>query len=471
MKSGRHRVGHARNGSNGSRPSYQSVELDPMLFVSPVSTDQTRGFSGESSAAARVAQVGRRNGEATNGHGVHAGGPATNFEHARTNGHAAKEEQPARSAHGRGLKGRAVLRIRRHFPKLTRRRARVILVMLTVLVLAILAAAGAIGRALLTGPPEVVAATAEPSTITNEPGGVGTLSEAPNDSFTVSLNLAGIQDAIFSISQVDVTNGQQVGVGAPLVQIDPSLLVQNVAQFQSQLASAQQSLNDAIRAPSPDVQAQAQQIATLTEQVTYDSELVAIAQGKTTTVTSPTAGYVTGLILQPGQVVSAGQAILDVINPSVVDVSASVLLTDTRTIAAGDSADVAPSGLPGVHLHGTVLTVSPISTAGGLDGTVVIQAQNSSPNAVPIGTQVFVHVKAVQSAAVSVPAVAVMNSDLQTGVFVLRNGRAHFQAVTVGASDADRVQIVSGLKVGQTVAVSNMQTLTDGEKVRVLADG
>jgi RND family efflux transporter MFP subunit len=324
---------------------------------------------------------------------------------------------------------------------------------------------------LLTGPPEVVAATAEPSTITNEPGGVGTLSEAPNDSFTVSLNLAGIQDAIFSISQVDVTNGQQVGVGAPLVQIDPSLLVQNVAQFQSQLASAQQSLNDAIRAPSPDVQAQAQQIATLTEQVTYDSELVAIAQGKTTTVTSPTAGYVTGLILQPGQVVSAGQAILDVINPSVVDVSASVLLTDTRTIAAGDSADVAPSGLPGVHLHGTVLTVSPISTAGGLDGTVVIQAQNSSPNAVPIGTQVFVHVKAVQSAAVSVPAVAVMNSDLQTGVFVLRNGRAHFQAVTVGASDADRVQIVSGLKVGQTVAVSNMQTLTDGEKVRVLADG
>jgi hypothetical protein len=80
-------------------------------------------------------------------------------------------------------------------------------------------------------------------------------------------------------------------------------------------------------------------------------------------------------------------------------------------------------------------------------------------------------VKAVQSAAVSVPAVAVMNSDLQTGVFVLRNGRAHFQAVTVGASDADRVQIVSGLKVGQTVAVSNMQTLTDGEKVRVLADG
>ena len=307
----------------------------------------------------------------------------------------------------------------------------------------------------------------------NEPGGVGTLEDAPNESFAVSLNLAGIQDAIFSISQVDVTNGSEVAVGTPLVQIDPTLLVQNAAQFQSQLTSAQQALTTAQQTPpsaATNAQAEAQQIVALTEQVAYDRQLVAIAQGKTTTITSPSVGVVTGLSAQPGQVVTAGEPILEVIDPAVVDVSASLLLTDIQTIAPGQAADVAPTGLPGIHLQGTVLTVSAISSAGGLDGTVIIQAQNTLAP-VPIGSQVFVHVMATQPAAVTVPAVAVMNSDLEPAVFVLRNGHAYIQPVSVGISDATRVQITSGLKAGDEVVESNMQSLTNGERIRILGNG
>jgi RND family efflux transporter MFP subunit len=470
MKAGRHRIG---NGRNGVRHAYSSVDLDPTLFLSSVPSDQVHRPSDGGPGGLPAGDAARRNGHSTNGHSATgAGATITLEEHAATNGRTGPGQAGGtRPAKIRNLESRAVLHVRRRFPRFTRRKGRVILAMLTVAVLGVLAVAGAEEHSFLKQPPGVVVTTAAPAIITNEPGGVGTLAEAPNNSFTVSLNLAGIQDAIFSISQVDVTNGAPVNIGTPLVQIDPTLLVQNAAQFQSQLASAQQSLNAALQAPAPDAAVQAQQVTTLTEQVTYDRELVAIAQGKTTTVTSPASGLVTGLVLQPGQVVTPGQAILEVINPAVVDVSASLLLTDMRTIAPGDSADVAPSGLPGVHLHGTVLTISPVSTAGGLDGTVIIQAQNASPSPVPIGTQVFVHVKASQAAAVSVPGVAVMNNDLQTGLFVVRNGRAHFQAVTVGASDADRVQILSGLRAGQRVAESNMQSLTDGEKVRVLADG
>jgi RND family efflux transporter MFP subunit len=361
--------------------------------------------------------------------------------------------------------------VRRPLPRATDLQARLILGALCVVLVAALAGAAVTARAYLARPPEVIYTTAGPAVITNQPGGVGTLAEAPNNSFTVSLNLAGIQDAIFSISQVDVTDGALVGVGTPLVQIDPSLLLQNAPQFQSQLVSAEQSLAEAQQTPAStasDAQSEAQEVAALSEEVAYDRELVAIAQGTTTTITSPTSGYVTGLSVQPGQVVGAGQAILEVINPSVVDVSASLLLPDIQTIAPGDAADVAPTGLPGVHLHGKVLTVSAISSAGGLDGTVVIQANNTSPNPVPIGTQVFVHVMATQSAAVTVPAVAVMNSDLEPGVFVLRNGRVHYQPVVVGATDSSRDQILSGLRAGEFVIEANMQSLTDGERVHVL---
>ncbi len=349
---------------------------------------------------------------------------------------------------------------------------RVVLAVLAVVILAVVAAGGMVARSVLAKTPGIVYTTAGPAQITNQPGGVGTLEDAPNESFTVSINLAGIQDAIFSISQVDVTNGSEVAVGTPLVQIDPTLLVQNAAQFQSQLVSAQQALATAEQTPpsaTANAQAEAQQIAALAEQVAYDRQLVAIAQGKTTTITSPTTGVVTGLSSQPGQIVTAGEPILEIIDPAVVDVSASLLLTDIQTVAPGQPADVAPTGLPGIHLKGTVLTVSAISSAGGLDGTVIIQAQNTLAP-VPIGTQVFVHVLAAQSVPVAVPAIAVMNIDLEPSVFVLRHGRAYIQPVSIGASDATKVQITSGLHAGEAVVESNMQSLTNGERIRVLGN-
>jgi RND family efflux transporter MFP subunit len=413
----------------------------------------------------------------TNGNGNHGNGHARHSSKANGAAAAAADVTTIERPPVNEYPARPPLELqqrRRHLPKLTSLKARVVVALLCLVVIAAAAGAAKAARTVLEKTPAVVVTTAKPAVITNQPGGVGTLVEAPDNSFTVGVNLAGIQDAIISISGVDVTNGALVNAGTPLVKIDPTLLIQNAAQFQSQLTSAQQSLTAAEQTPSstaPGTQSQAQQVAALTVEVNFDNNLVAIAQGKTTTITAPTSGYVTGLNLQPGQVIGAGQPILELINPSTVDVSASLLLTDIQTIAPGDAADVVPTGLPGVQLTGTVLTVSAMTSAGGLDGIVVIQAQNTSPDPVPIGSQVFVHVMATQSAAVSVPAVAVMNSDLSPAVFVLRNGRAYFQPVTVGASDADRDQILTGLTAGEVVVEANMQSLTDGEKVRVLGTG
>jgi RND family efflux transporter MFP subunit len=476
MKTGKHQIGSARNGSNGNgtngsagapRWNHEASNSHAMPLASNGHSAAELGYR-ESGSGARHAAPGDHDRLVDHR-------PVRTQESSNGNGQGPVASPPIRGPgpvqKARRLESGASALLRRRLPRLTIRQARVVLAGLCLVVVAVVAGAGVTARAFLSKPPKVEVTTAGPAVIANQPGGVGTLSEAPNNSFTISLNLAGIQDAIFSISQVDITDGALVGVGTPLVQIDPSLLLQNAPQFESQLVSAEQSLAAAelaSTATQANAQSDAQQVAALSEEVAYDRELVAIAQGTTTTLTSPTSGYVTGLNVQPGQVVGAGQPILEVINPSVVDVSASLLLSDIQTIAPGDPADVAPTGLPGVHLHGKVLTVSAISSSGGLDGTVVIQAQNTSPNPVPIGTQVFVHVTATRSAAVSVPVVAVMNNDLEPAVFVLRHGRVYFQPVTVGSSDSARDQITSGLRAGDVVVESNMQSLTDGERVHVL---
>jgi len=100
-----------------------------------------------------------------------------------------------------------------------------------------------------------------------------------------------------------------------------------------------------------------------------------------------------------------------------------------------------------------------------------VSAQNLSGHPVPIGSQTFVSVSAPVRAAVSVPALAVLNTELNPVVVVVHDGHVHFQPVVLGATDGNRVQILSGLHVGQTVAVSNLQTLTDGSSVMVASGG
>jgi RND family efflux transporter MFP subunit len=460
MKSGRHRVG---SGRNGSQPAYQSVDVDAMLFLSSEASHQA------------------------NGSNVHTGGPAAYPEqsHPRfddapgavtTNGEGGPHGDGGRSGprRWRRLEQRAVVLVRGR-RRMTERQARIVLAALVVVLVVAVTGGAVVARSVLSGSPKVILTTAGPSKIINQPGGVGSLTEAPNNSFTVSLNLAGVQDAIFSVSQVDVVNGADVSTGTPLLRIDPTLLAQHAAQFQSQLASALQSLAAAEQAPPSKTTlgtaTRAQETAALSEQVTYAQNLVAIAQGATSVISAPTNGYVTGLTLQPGQVIGAGQQILQIVNPSLLDVSANLLLSDIQTVVPGDSAVVVPTGIPGVQLPGTVVAVSAVSSSGGLEGSVIIQCQNAAKNPVPVGAQVFVHIDAIHSAAVSVPAVAVMNSDLAPAVFVLRHGRVYFQKVTVGATDARRDEILTGLRAGDVVVESNMQSLTDGERVRVAGTG
>ncbi len=54
-------------------------------------------------------------------------------------------------------------------------------------------------------------------------------------------------------------------------------------------------------------------------------------------------------------------------------------------------------------------------------------------------------------------------------VYVIRRGRAHARVVETGAHPDGRVEIVRGLRVGETVAVDGAAFLSDGARVRVVA--
>ena len=64
------------------------------------------------------------------------------------------------------------------------------------------------------------------------------------------------------------------------------------------------------------------------------------------------------------------------------------------------------------------------------------------------------------------PKNAVRTDGGQTIVFVVRDERAERRAVSVGATEGDQVEIVSGLNAGERIVVDGVATLIDGARVR-----
>ena len=336
-----------------------------------------------------------------------------------------------------------------------------------VAVVAVVIALAAVASQVLQTSPAVVVATAAPATINAQPGGVGTTSPAQNLSFAVGLNFVGV-NAPITVTAVSVINGSSVQQGQPLVSLDQTSLEQNVASVKDSLSAAQLALASAeFSAGSSSSAGSVYPIASLQGQVAIDQQLLSIAEGNSNTIKAPIAGSVTNLSVQPGQVVRPSTTMLQIVDTSRIDVSAGLQLSDMPAVSVGQPAEVVPTGLVGVRLQGTVVAINPSATGGGLQGSVVIETNNDPTYPLPIGTQVFVRITATRRAAVSVPTIAIQNLDLAPAVYVVSHGRIHVTPVTVGAVDANRAQILSGLSVGEAVAESNTQLLTNGEQVKI----
>ena len=87
------------------------------------------------------------------------------------------------------------------------------------------------------------------------------------------------------------------------------------------------------------------------------------------------------------------------------------------------------------------------------------------------GTFATVEVPLRTEQALLIPAIAVVPDVDGRRVFVVQDGVARGVPVEIGARTTDRVQILSGLKEGDQVVVSNLLRMRSGAKVKVLGAG
>ena len=196
--------------------------------------------------------------------------------------------------------------------------------------------------------------------------------------------------------------------------------------------------------------------------------LGAQAQYTYSEIRSPIDGVVTDRPLYPGETPSAGVPLITVMDLSRVTARAHIPQKDAALLKVGDQATIEVPGLD-KPAEGKVTLVSPALDPNSTTVEVWVQAKNPDQSLKP-GTSVRLSmVSETVPDALVVPASAVLTAtDGGTTVMVIGyNLHARQLAVKVGIRQDENIQILDGLKEGQSVVATGAYGLPDNTKVAV----
>ncbi len=175
--------------------------------------------------------------------------------------------------------------------------------------------------------------------------------------------------------------------------------------------------------------------------------------------------------VEAGNMVTVGQKLMSVYDNSVMYVDYQVSEQDLPAFSMDMPLAVNIESLNN-SFNGDVIYISPTIDASSMTYTMRIAIDNAD-NVLKGGMFARAAVKSVlRSNVITVPKAAVQEKNGDNYVFVVNeNNTIEQKTVTIGASGDDDVEILSGLSVGDNVAVDNQARLRDGVKVNPLTGG
>ena len=182
---------------------------------------------------------------------------------------------------------------------------------------------------------------------------------------------------------------------------------------------------------------------------------------------SPIDGVVAERSVFQGEMASAGNALMTIVEISQVIAKANLPVNDAAEVKVGMPAAIAFNG---EDTPGRVTVVSPAVDPNTTTVQVWVQAANPGERLKP-GSAVHISIKASTMRSVAlIPATALLNSDEGGQKVMVVDAKlvAHDRPVQVGVRQGDKAQIVKGLNGGEKVVTVGGLGLDDKSKVKIV---
>jgi RND family efflux transporter MFP subunit len=279
----------------------------------------------------------------------------------------------------------------------------------------------------------------------------------------------------------NVDIGAMVKVGDMLARIDPTDFQNKVEASQAQVSAAQADVDQAI---PQELRYRKLLSDGFTTQADYDRSLrvvqnaqanlkaaqanlrLAEDQLKYTQLLAPTDGVVTQTGADTGQVLQAGQMVVQIAR---LDEREAVFSVSPQRIAfahPGMPVQVWPQDEPDEKVTGSIREIAP--NADPVTGTYTVKVSlPDAPESLRLGTIVTGRVEAEGGVMTRIPTTALLQTGEQPQVWVVAqpDNVVKKTPVTVVRYDADAVTVSEGLGKGDLVVVAGVNSLAEGQQV------
>ena len=287
------------------------------------------------------------------------------------------------------------------------------------------------------------------------------------------------------IIQRNVQAGSVVRPGDVLMQLDPKDLQQTVNSTSAQVASAESQLKlaetnlsryqqlyeqNAVSRATLDQYQNAYEVAQASTRQAYAQYAQGSNQLDYSLLQADKPGVVSAVNVEAGQVVSAGQTVLTVVQDGEREVEISVPENRLDELRRARQLQVSFWALPNVRVAGQIREISPMADQ--TTRTYKVRVSLVDPPAdLKLGMTASVaeqDAAAAQNAAIFVPLSALYQLNETPNVWVIQDNVATLRPVSVGAFADGKVQILSGLKAGDVLVTAGVHKLHENQKVRTM---
>jgi RND family efflux transporter MFP subunit len=296
---------------------------------------------------------------------------------------------------------------------------------------------------------------------------------------TIKAQVAG------QIRTVPVRENMSVAGGALLVRIDSTEMQLQLDEAQAALDRAQATFREQTigddRITDPAIKAERERAARIKANI--DGAEVALRRAQLnlerTNVTAPFGGRVASVRVVPGQHVTAGEELMQVVDIDPIKVEVQVLESEVGQLRPDGKAAIRFAAFPGETFTGTIETVNPLIDQTTRQGKVTVLVPNPGGRILPgMYASVVLDARRLESR-ILVPRSAILERDVdrRTMLFVFSGegteGTAEWRYVTVGMGNSTQVEIVEHpdtklVAPGEIVLTSGHSSLTHGARIRLV---
>ncbi|HRX21756.1 MAG TPA: efflux RND transporter periplasmic adaptor subunit [Syntrophomonadaceae bacterium] len=268
------------------------------------------------------------------------------------------------------------------------------------------------------------------------------------------------------VSEFLVDLGSSVKKGEPLIQLDNSLLKLQLQSVEIQIEGLETDVKRfTILAAADAVQGVQLEKAELGLKTAKVQKATLEEQISKTTIRAPFNGIVTVKLTEVGAFAAPGMPLLQLTEISKLKFTVNVSENQLSQFSLQQVCKVSADVYPELAFEGKVSMVGSKSNMGN-SYPVQLELQNTPDLKIKSG--MFGKVKVSTQGnenQISIPASAMVGTTIQPQVYVVKNGSAHLQNITIGERLEDKVIVQAGISEGDQIVINGFINLYDGAKV------